>query len=178
MRALFPLFFAVACSNGAVPAPDQGAPIQAGEATGSLPCGSRVEFDFWSVETQGVDRLRMLVDTIDPATTFDPGFCLHIPESDDWEPTTDSMDLGYQTFCEFGDYAGFDCTYAPSAGICPQVLWDLQEEGSPERVILLVSGERGSCAGPDAEYRIRTEHDGQPAALTYIGRAHIDDLGW
>jgi hypothetical protein len=139
---------------------------------GTLPCDS-LEIDFYRVETGGGSSLRVVVDTVDPATTFDPVFGVRSVLT--WADAPADVDVEYEL--AWAD-ENFPCTHAPTSGECPQATVNLTNGDSDfaqEDVLVIVSAEKGACAGADAGYELRVELDGSPGDATYLGQANLFD---
>lgn len=104
--------------------------------TGSLPCrGTAV--DIWTLEATAGEELVLLLDTVDPATTFDGAL---------YVATADRCILAY------GDDE-HDCTFPPASYGCPSARVRAPEDG----VLHVVVQSLGVCASREVDYRLMAE---------------------
>jgi hypothetical protein len=108
----------------------------AAAVTGSLPCrGTAV--DIWTLEATAGEELVLLLDTVDPETTFDGAL---------YVATADRCILAY------GDDE-HDCTFPPASYGCPSARVRAPEDG----VLHVVVQSLGVCASREVDYRLMAE---------------------
>jgi hypothetical protein len=108
----------------------------AAAVTGVLPCrGTAV--DIWTLEATAGEELTLLLDTVDPATTFDGAL---------YVATAERCILAY------GDDE-HDCTFPPASYGCPSARVRAPEDG----VLHVVVQSLGVCASREVDYRLMAE---------------------